>query len=97
MDVKRKAVKAYLKEINGLTRVCKIVEKDSKDCEVDNVMFAILLKEDLFVDPKYRTFSNVSPSFDETNNLLFKKYFGVEPQYNNNHSTWWAFNIVYNS
>jgi len=81
-------IKAFLKEINSLTKNTKVV--------LDNAFlqagmfdtFRILLKDDPFINTK-DTSINVSPYFVEMVEKLVKKHFNRKALFNNTRSIFW--------
>ena len=95
MSLKKHAVKYYLKEINKLTKVCKVVEKTDMLWNSDCVHFEIVLKKDFAINSEYSGHIGISRGFEEANERLMKKYFEKSPSYNNDCTIWWAFDPVY--
>ena len=90
---KTNAIKAYLRAINKETNYCEVkFVDDSADENMDSVHFEIRLKTDPFYDCAVL---NVSKKFEFLNQLLFCKYFGSLPTYNNDHTSFWVFRPEY--
>jgi len=92
-EIKKKAIKAYLKAINDQTKNCEIIfTDDATNEDIDSVHFKIELKPDPFYDNGQ---INVSTKFEFVNQVLFCKYFGLLPTYNNNHNSFWVYKPEY--
>jgi len=95
MDVSKKinAVKGYLRAINRETQHCEVKFIDDEASNgVDCVRFEIRLKSDPFYQ---HGIISISEKFEFINQLLFCKFFGLMPTYNNDHTVFWTYKPEY--
>ena len=92
-NAKVNAIKKYLRAINRETEHCEVkVVHETANENVDSVHFDIILRPDPFYNHGSIT---VSDKFEFVNQMLFCKYFGLLPSYNNNHTSFWAYKPEY--